>query len=142
MSRWRAGVRRAVSSKTSRLRSRSQRHRNGPLVAFIIVAETDSLSELEWAQQIARGAGWDGEFVVLPSDRAPAHLRWPGNLDQDWVVDTARIREELGYREPIARDEAIRRTIEWERAHPPAQADSDQFEYAAEDIAIKKWISD
>jgi len=106
------------------------------------VAETDSLSELEWAQQIARVASWDGEFVVLPSDCAPAHLRQPGNLEQDWVVETARIREELGYREPIARDEAIRRTIEWERAHPPAQADSDQFEYAAEDIAIKQWNSD
>ena len=106
------------------------------------VAETESLSELGWAQQIARVAGWRGEFVILPSDRAPAHLRRPGNLDQHWVVETAQIREELGYREPIARDEAIRRTIEWERAHPPPQADSDRFEYAAEDIAIKKWNSD
>jgi nucleoside-diphosphate-sugar epimerase len=105
------------------------------------VAETDSLSEIEWAQQIARAAGWGGEFVTLPSDRAPVHLRRPGNLDQHWVVETARIREELGYREPIARDEAIRRTIEWERAHPPVQASSDQFEYAAEDIAVQKWNS-
>ncbi len=63
-----------------------------------------------------------------------------GNLDQHWVAETARIREELGYREPIAREEAIRRTIEWERA--PPQAGLDQFEYAAEDIALKKWNSD
>jgi nucleoside-diphosphate-sugar epimerase len=40
----------------------------------------------------------------------------PGNLAQHWVVDTSRIRRELGYRERIAREEAIRRTVAWERA--------------------------
>jgi nucleoside-diphosphate-sugar epimerase len=84
------------------------------------VAERESSSELEWAQHIAAAAGWPGRFVVLPLDRAPAHLKLPGNLDQHWVVDTSRIREELGYREPISREAAIRRTVEWERARAPA----------------------
>jgi len=100
------------------------------------VGEADSFSDLEWARQIAAVAGWTGEFVVLPGDRTPAHLRMPGNFDQHWVTDTSRIRHELGYREPIARDEAIRRTIAWARAHP-STADPRAFDYAAEDATLK-----
>ncbi len=37
--------------------------------------------------------------------------------------------------EPVPLDEAIRRTIAWERANPPAEIDPDQFDYAAEDAA-------
>lgn len=81
------------------------------------VGEAESFSELEWARQIAAVAEWRGEFVVLPTDRAPEHLRIRGNLEQHWVVDTTRIRRELGYHEPVVRKEAIRRTIEWERDH-------------------------
>jgi nucleoside-diphosphate-sugar epimerase len=80
------------------------------------VAEPESFSELEWAQHIADAAGWHGTFRVLPAARAPAHLKMPANLDQHWVVDSTRIREELGYRESIGRDAAIRQTIEWERS--------------------------
>jgi nucleoside-diphosphate-sugar epimerase len=80
------------------------------------VGETEAFSELEWARQIAAVAGWPGEFVVLPAARAPDHLRMPGNLEQHWVVDTTRSRRELGVHEPVGREEAIRRTILWERA--------------------------
>jgi nucleoside-diphosphate-sugar epimerase len=100
------------------------------------VAESESVSEIDWARLIGHATGWPGEFVVLPFDRAPAHLRNPANLDQHWVPDTTRIREELGYRELIAREEAIRRTIEWERRNPPAQIDERQFDYGAEDAAL------
>jgi len=79
------------------------------------VGEPDCLSELEWAREMATATGWPGELITLPDDRTPAHLRQPGNLDQHWVVDTTRIRDELGFAEPIARQEAIARTIEWER---------------------------
>jgi nucleoside-diphosphate-sugar epimerase len=101
------------------------------------VGEAWSLSELECAQHVAAETGWPGHFVILPADRTPAYLRWPGNLDQHWVADTTRIREELGYREPIERGEAIRRTIEWERANPPA-VDPRVFDYAAEDAALTR----
>jgi nucleoside-diphosphate-sugar epimerase len=99
------------------------------------VAEAESFSELEWALQVAAAAGWDGNFITLPADRTPLHLKMSGNTDQHWVVDTTRIREELGYREPIARADAIRRTVEWERANP-ATPDPRTFDYAAEDAAI------
>jgi nucleoside-diphosphate-sugar epimerase len=84
------------------------------------VADSEPLSELEWAREIARIVGWHGEFLTRPAGDASADLRMPGNLDQHWVVDSARIRCELGYREPVRRDEAIRRTVDWERAERQA----------------------
>jgi len=99
------------------------------------VGEVESVTELEWARRIAGAMGWRGEFVVLPDDRIPAHLRMPGNADQHWTIDTTRIREELGYREPIAQAEAVRRTIEWERANPTPSSPY-AFDYDAEDAAL------
>ncbi|HJZ75764.1 MAG TPA: NAD-dependent epimerase/dehydratase family protein [Vicinamibacterales bacterium] len=100
------------------------------------VGEPESLGELEWATRVAAIAGWSGEFLTLPADRMPPHLLMPGNTDQHWATDTTRIREELGYREPIAQDEAIRRTVAWERANPPATSSPHPFDYAAEDAAL------
>jgi nucleoside-diphosphate-sugar epimerase len=101
------------------------------------VAEKQSLTELEWAQQVAAQAGWTGEFLVLPRERAPQHLRMPGNLNQHWTASSERIRKELKYREPVAFDEGLRRTVEWERNHPPAHYNLQQFDYAAEDRAAE-----
>ncbi len=100
------------------------------------VAEPDAPTELEWARQIARAMAWAGRFIVLPADRMPAHLQVPANFEQHWVYDTSRIREELGYREPIAREEALRRTIEWERTNPPTDFNPYRFDYEAEDAAL------
>jgi nucleoside-diphosphate-sugar epimerase len=97
------------------------------------IAESPAYTELEWAGKIAAATGLDGELVVLPKDRMPAHLLQPGNAAQHWEADSSRIRRELGYREPVPLDEAIRRTIEWERANPPAEFDPRKFDYAAED---------
>jgi nucleoside-diphosphate-sugar epimerase len=98
------------------------------------VGDTESFSELEWARLIAGVVGWRGELVVVPDESAPPHLRSPGNLRQHWVVDTTRIRSELGYAEPVAREDSIRRTVDWERANPPS-VELTRFDYAAEDAA-------
>jgi hypothetical protein len=42
----------------------------------------------------------------------------------------------LGYIEPISRAEALRRTIAWERAHPPTHINAAMFDDAAEDAAL------
>jgi nucleoside-diphosphate-sugar epimerase len=86
------------------------------------VAERESFSELEWIRLIAAAVDWHGDLVVLPADRAPADAKMPGNLDQHWVVDTTRIREELGYQEPVAREASIAQTIAWERTNLPTRA--------------------
>jgi nucleoside-diphosphate-sugar epimerase len=100
------------------------------------VGESDTLTELEWARRIARVMGWNGDFILRADDTLPAHLRAPGDTAQHWVADTARIREELGFREAVDREEAIRRTVEWERANPPADFTPHQFDYDAEDRAL------
>jgi nucleoside-diphosphate-sugar epimerase len=100
------------------------------------VAELQSHSELEFAQHVGRTAGWNGQVRALPQDQTPAHLQNSANAAQHWIMSSARIREELGYREPISMDTALERTIAWERANPPAAIDPKQFDYAAEDAAL------
>ncbi len=100
------------------------------------VAESPAFSELEWQQKIAAAAQWNGEFIVLPADRTPEHLRFPGNAAQHWEADATRIREELGWCEIVPVDEAIRRTVEWDRTHPPSTPLPYRFDYDAEDAAL------
>jgi nucleoside-diphosphate-sugar epimerase len=102
------------------------------------ICETESFGELDWARKIAAATGWSGEFVVLPHDHTPKHLLWPGNTAQHVVASSERIRKELGYRELLPREEAIRRTIEWERANPPVTPIA-QFHYDAEDEALSQF---
>jgi len=103
------------------------------------VGEPDTLPYGEWVEEIGRAAGWDGEVVELPKDDLPPHLvgGWEGfNFDQDLVMDSSRIRRELGYEESGPREEAVRRTVGWEREHPPEEIDAAEFDYAAEDTAL------
>jgi nucleoside-diphosphate-sugar epimerase len=100
------------------------------------VCEEPSFSELEWARKIASEMHWEGEFVVLPAERTPRHLLKPGNAAQHWTASSARIRRELGYKEPVAIEEGIRQTLRWELEHPPTDASLAEFDYAAEDAAV------
>jgi nucleoside-diphosphate-sugar epimerase len=102
------------------------------------LAETESFPEMEWAQRIAQSVEWTGEVISVPPDLTPAHLRLPYNSAQHWIMSSVRIREELGYCEPVPPDTALASTIEWERANPPPQIDPNQFNYAAEDEALQK----
>jgi nucleoside-diphosphate-sugar epimerase len=100
------------------------------------VCEEPCLSELEWVKKIAAPTAWDGRFVVIPREKTPKHLRMPGNAAQHVVANSARIRAELGYNEPLTTDVAIQHTIAWEQANPPAGASFHQFDYEAEDLAL------
>jgi len=51
-------------------------------------------------------------------------------------VDSSRIRRELGYEERVSLDEALKRTIAWERANPPKEIDPKEFDYAGEDAFL------
>jgi nucleoside-diphosphate-sugar epimerase len=99
------------------------------------IAEEQNLTEEEWTTRVANSAGWKGATQVLPSEKIPAHLRMPFNTRQQWIVSSARIRNELGYQEVVTAEEALKRTIAWERANPPAFTPA-QFDYAAEDAVL------
>ena len=100
------------------------------------VGEPETLSFAERVGRIGKEADWQGEVVVVPDGTLPEHLTSDINTEQDIVVDTTRIRRELGYMEPIPLDEALRRSIAWERTHPPTEIDPRQFDYAAEDEVL------
>ena len=102
------------------------------------VGEKDALSEAEWCCAIGQAVGWKGEVVMVPKDLMPAGMVRDFALEHHLVVDSSRIREELGYSEHVSRDEALKQTIEWERAHPPDEIDPQQFDYAAEDAVLEK----
>lgn len=93
-------------------------------------------TEAEWVRRLAATAGWTGEIVTRPNAELPEALRQPYDFLQEWSLDTTRLRAELGYAETVSPEEAIRRTVEWERAHPPKQPDPAMFDYAAEDAAV------
>ena len=86
------------------------------------VAEPDNFSEGEWVERVARVMGWKGRIRSVPDAEAPPNPLLAGNLAQHWSADTTRIREELGYAEIVEVDEAIRRTLAWERASTADQA--------------------
>lgn len=100
------------------------------------VGEADALSEAEWVRRIGRAAGWTGRVVTLPETRLPEQLRTPYDWTHHLVGDTTKIRRELGSREPTSPDEAMARTVAWERAHPPEGVDPNRFDYAAEDASL------
>jgi hypothetical protein len=77
--------------------------------------------------------------LAVPEDRLPGHLRMGLNTDQHLVTDTRRIREELGFEEPVSRKEALKRTVAWERENPPEEIDPKMFDYEAEDAVLAEW---
>jgi nucleoside-diphosphate-sugar epimerase len=100
------------------------------------LGEPDVLTEAEWVRSIGQESDWRGEVVILPGEKMPAHLTAPYSFEHQMQCDTSRIRRELGYNERIPREQAMRRTIEWERAHPPDGIDPASFNYEAEDAAL------
>ena len=71
------------------------------------VGEPDALSEREWVEQLALARRREVRIELTP--------REPGGMpDYDWrfdlVTDTRAIRDELGYRERVSREEALQLT--------------------------------
>lgn len=106
------------------------------------VGEEDAWTRAEWVRNIGQAIGWDGEVITMPDNLLPEHLRSPASFEHDLVVDTSRIRRELGYEERTPRSEALLKAIAWERVNPPLEVDPKQFDYAAEDAALEKLTED
>lgn len=101
------------------------------------VAYERAFTEIEWVEQIARIHGWSGAVVLAKSDLLPEYLREDAfDLRQDYVVDSSRIRRELGYQEVAGEDEALQRTIDWELRNSPEPGSQPEPDYEAEDKAL------
>jgi nucleoside-diphosphate-sugar epimerase len=99
------------------------------------VAEEGIFTEREWMMKVVDAAGGKADVRVLATGKMPPYLRVPIDSRQDWIVSSRRIREELGYRETVSREEALQRTIAWERANQPSVPLA-VFDYAAEDAIL------
>lgn len=106
------------------------------------VAEPQTLSEGERVNKIGEIAGWKGKVVSLSKDKFPEDWNLPLNSEQDWFLDSTRIREELGYKEIVPIEEALKRTIEWERNHLSIEmqqlAAPFLLDYETEDTILKR----
>src|SRR5262245_49690014 len=102
------------------------------------LGEGDAISESQWAHSIGQAAGWGGDVVAVPEDALPQSMREPYRWEQHLVAEMGRFRKELSYEEETPRQEALRRAIEWGRANPPSEIDLKRFDYAAEDVALKR----
>jgi nucleoside-diphosphate-sugar epimerase len=102
------------------------------------VGESIAFTEADWVRSIGQAAGWRGEVVTVPASSLPAHLAMNIDYEHHLETDTTRLRTELGYSERVPHEEALRRTISWERTHPPSEIFPAQIEYAAEDALLAK----
>ena len=80
-------------------------------------AEPENDTEATWISRIAKAANWSGEIRVINDSAtlgypAVGELPKTANFAQDLVMDSTRIRNELGFVEPVSRDEAMRLTID------------------------------
>jgi nucleoside-diphosphate-sugar epimerase len=99
------------------------------------VADPKPYTEAEWTTKIGHASRWNGRVIALPRDRMPPHLLTPYNFEQHLFMDSTHIRRHLGYSELVSIEEALRRTVEWEKTNPPDTIDAAQYDYAAEETA-------
>lgn len=96
------------------------------------ISEAEALTEKGWIGAIADLLGWTGQVITPPLEILPEDMQGDP-FGQDLVVDTTRIRTELGYVELNSRVEALTKTIAWQQANA-----SDDFpnNYADEDKVL------
>lgn len=108
------------------------------------VGDEKILSLREWVQIVAGTLGREIELVSLPYVLAQAsrpYAESPHHL----VMDISKIKAELGYKDVVPAEEAVRRTVNWYLQNPPPpggeieQRLGDPFDYAAEDRIIRQY---
>jgi len=80
------------------------------------VGEAATPTWAERVESLGRVIGWQGRVVPVPPEELPEDQRMAHDFAHHLVVDSGRIRSELGYREVVAYEEGLRRTAEWERS--------------------------
>jgi nucleoside-diphosphate-sugar epimerase len=79
------------------------------------IGEREAEPEIAWIKSIGRVAGWTGEVRTVPAAALGESSTEPYNWQHNLAANTQRVRQELGYREVVSRDDALARTIAWER---------------------------
>ncbi|NQW17759.1 MAG: NAD-dependent epimerase/dehydratase family protein [Chloroflexi bacterium] len=70
----------------------------------------NGLSVMERFTLVAEAMGWDGEITSSPDLKSQDTI----NFNQELIMDTTRIRNNLGYKETVGLKDAIRSAVAWE----------------------------
>jgi nucleoside-diphosphate-sugar epimerase len=97
------------------------------------VAAPTASTQREWVELIADVVGWRGEIVTVPAPRMPDSLRLDADFSQQYELDSARIRADLGYSEVVEPRTALERTVAWERENPAPEV---VLDYDGEDAVL------
>lgn len=100
--------------------------------AVLNLGEPRTRPMIGWIRQILGAAGSDAELVTVPDASVPEDLRFTRARVQHLLTDSRHATDLLGWRH---RDvgEAVRRSVTWHVANPPADPDLD---FAADDAAL------
>lgn len=93
------------------------------------VGEKNPATELEWIEQIAQIMDWEGKIIKVLSGKILNHKEF--NTEQNWNMDTLKIRDRIGYCEIVSVKEGLEKTIKWE-------LESKYREEAKKGLIIKK----
>lgn len=72
------------------------------------LADNWVLTEREWLELLAKKLNWSGNIITLEEESSGL------NTKQHFILDTAKIRKSLGYKETVSIDQALSNTIQWE----------------------------
>jgi hypothetical protein len=108
--------------------------------------DEEVLSLRQMVEIVSAALGHRFEIVSLPWELAvPARPLLAQPAPTHRVLDLAKLRHRLGYRDVVPAREALARTARWLAAHPPAPGGpeetvlQDPFDYAAEDALVEAW---
>ena len=106
------------------------------------VADDDLVTVRQWVQLVARAAGADLAIRSLPRELPNPGLAvsaFGGHETTTCVVDTTRLREDLGYRDVVGVGTGLAEAVEWMLGHEEqlrAAGTTDPFDYDAEDALV------
>jgi nucleoside-diphosphate-sugar epimerase len=109
------------------------------------VADDDLVTVRQWAQLVAEAAGGELEIRSMPRELPNPGLAvsaFGGAETPSCIVDTTRLREELGYRDVISVSDGIAEAVRWMLDHESemrATGTTDPFDYAAEDALAAEY---
>ena len=110
--------------------------------------DDEVLSIRQVIELVAAALDADLELVSMPHELAtPARPLLAQPLPTHRVLDTAKLRGRLGYRDAVPAREAVAHTARWLAEHPPEAGGpeevvlADPFAYAAEDELMDAWSS-
>jgi nucleoside-diphosphate-sugar epimerase len=102
------------------------------------IAEPTGLTERDWVERVGVAAYWDGKVIEVDDDDVPDDLPGLRGAKQHLVVDSGRLRSELGYKEGTTWREALSASVNWQRKHWPVPLPPGMFDYAAEDALLAR----